>query len=99
LISVRSEVQVLPGPPSWVWKVVVVFYGAIAQLGERLLCTQEVVGSIPSGSTIFPEVKINLIEHAKMPSPTSVIPRSADKRDVGTQDKEANFFKFLHSFF
>jgi hypothetical protein len=27
--------------------------GAIAQLGERLLCKQEVVGSIPSGSTIF----------------------------------------------
>ena len=26
--------------------------GAIAQLGERLLCKQEVVGSIPSGSTI-----------------------------------------------
>jgi hypothetical protein len=28
-------------------------FGAIAQLGERLLCKQEVVGSIPSGSTIF----------------------------------------------
>ena len=27
--------------------------GAIAQLGERLPCTQEVVGSIPSGSTKF----------------------------------------------
>ena len=27
--------------------------GAIAQLGERLPCTQEVVGSIPSGSTNF----------------------------------------------
>ena len=27
--------------------------GAIAQLGERLLCKQEVVGSIPSGSTNF----------------------------------------------
>ena len=27
--------------------------GAIAQLGERLLCKQEVVGSIPSGSTIL----------------------------------------------
>ena len=27
--------------------------GAIAQLGERLPCTQEVVGSIPSGSTII----------------------------------------------
>ena len=26
--------------------------GAIAQLGERLICIQEVVGSIPSGSTI-----------------------------------------------
>ena len=29
-------------------------YGAIAQLGERLLCKQEVVGSIPSGSTNIP---------------------------------------------
>ena len=27
--------------------------GAIAQLGERLLCTQEVSGSIPLSSTIF----------------------------------------------
>ena len=28
--------------------------GAIAQLGERLLCKQEVAGSIPAGSTSFP---------------------------------------------
>ena len=28
--------------------------GAIAQLGERLICIQEVVGSIPSGSTNSP---------------------------------------------
>ena len=27
-------------------------YGALAQLGERLLCTQEVSGSIPLGSII-----------------------------------------------
>ena len=27
--------------------------GAIAQLGERVLCKHEVVGSIPSGSTIW----------------------------------------------
>jgi hypothetical protein len=27
--------------------------GAIAQLGERLLCKQEVIGSIPIGSTSF----------------------------------------------
>ena len=26
-------------------------FGAIAQLGERVLCKHEVVGSIPSGST------------------------------------------------
>ncbi len=64
MISVRSEVQVFPGPPFWPpmsgaqqsafadltfwltsWK------GAIAQLGERVLCKHEVVGSIPSGST------------------------------------------------
>ena len=28
-------------------------HGAIAQLGERLLCKQEVIGSIPIGSTNF----------------------------------------------
>ena len=28
-------------------------FGAIAQLEERLICIQEVVGSIPSSSTIF----------------------------------------------
>ena len=29
------------------------FFGALAQLGERLPCTQEVRGSIPLGSTII----------------------------------------------
>ena len=63
MISVRSEVQIFPGPP-----LLLVFelreeagedfgarragIGAIAQLGERVLCKHEVVGSIPSGSTI-----------------------------------------------
>ncbi len=28
-----------------------IIFGALAQLGERLLCTQEVSGSIPLGST------------------------------------------------
>ena len=27
-------------------------YGALAQLGERLLCKHQVIGSIPIGSTI-----------------------------------------------
>jgi hypothetical protein len=35
-------VRVLPDPP---------LTGAIAQLGEHLLCKQGVVGSIPTGST------------------------------------------------
>ena len=29
-------------------------FGAVAQLEERLICIQEVVGSIPIGSTILP---------------------------------------------
>ena|SRR5688572_19625477 len=47
LIRVRSEVQILPDPPVVHWYV----SGAIAQLGEHLLCKQGVVGSIPTGST------------------------------------------------
>ena len=43
LISVRSIVQIYPGPP---------FSGGVAQLGERLPCTQEVIGSNPFTSTI-----------------------------------------------
>ena len=31
--------------------------GAIAQLGERVLCKHEVVGSIPSGSTNLPSIQ------------------------------------------
>ena len=33
-------------------------HGAIAQLEERLICIQEVVGSIPSGSTNFRGVNV-----------------------------------------
>ena len=40
--------QLLPDPP--VPRAATVS-GAIAQLGERLLCKQEVTGSIPVGST------------------------------------------------
>ena len=38
-----------------------IFLGAIAQLEERLICIQEVVGSIPSGSTKAPIAQ--LVEH------------------------------------
>ena len=39
-------VRIHPDPPK--------SCGAVAQLGERLLCKQEVVGSIPSSSTSQP---------------------------------------------
>ena len=39
-------VRIHPDPPE--------FAGAVAQLGEHLLCKQGVVGSIPSSSTIEP---------------------------------------------
>ena len=42
--------------------------GAIAQLGERLLCKQEVVGSIPSGSTKpFPVQLLNRYQYRALP--------------------------------
>ena len=34
-------------------------FGAIAQLEERLICIQEVVGSIPSGSTILVRCRVS----------------------------------------
>ena len=42
--------QLLPDPPM---SEKTTRRGAIAQLGERLLCKQEVIGSIPIGSTNF----------------------------------------------
>ena len=46
----RSEVQLLLDPP---FHPVVRRdrHGALAQLGERLICIQKVIGSIPIGST------------------------------------------------
>ena len=45
-------VRIHPDPPPQVTAVrQQVTEGAVAQLGERLLCKQEAVGSIPSGST------------------------------------------------
>ncbi len=35
--------------------------GALAQLGERLICIQEVIGSIPIGSTSFMRLVTGLI--------------------------------------
>ena len=57
MISVGSVVQVHPDPPTSSTRSVQLrprsTPGAIAQLGERLLCKQEVTGSNPVGSTRF----------------------------------------------
>ena len=50
-------VRIHPDPPTDTRPGIEGFppYGAIAQLGERLLCKQEVTGSIPVGSTRIAE--------------------------------------------
>jgi hypothetical protein len=119
LISVRSEVQVFPGPPRFAlraWRGAAAHnsplpsqrrsllgeacerarrapigssgYGAIAQLGERVLCKHEVVGSIPSGSTTF-ELRAwrgaATLAHQAKTEPKRVRPRS--KSDDGRLDE------------
>ena len=44
-------VRIHPDPPGQGQDRQIAATGAVAQLGERLLCKQEVVGSIPSSST------------------------------------------------
>ena len=44
-------VRIHPDPPTSEPRACTKSGGAIAQLGERLLCKQEVIGSIPIGST------------------------------------------------
>ena len=41
----------LPAPKDWLCYWLVTSQGAVAQLGERLICIQEVVGSNPISST------------------------------------------------
>ena len=48
----RSLVQFQLGPPLRMRDANPGFSGGVAQLGEHLLCTQEVIGSIPFTSTI-----------------------------------------------
>ena len=38
--------------------------GAVAQLGERLICIQEVAGSIPTSSTSYPNGPVAQVARA-----------------------------------
>jgi hypothetical protein len=49
MVGMRRELEVVFGSLS----LERTSFGGIAQLGERLLCKQEVIGSIPFTSTIF----------------------------------------------
>ena len=62
----RSQVQVLLGPPENL-------IGELAQLGERLLCTQEVSGSIPLISTNIVIVKFIAYVLLKIPYLSSLL--------------------------
>jgi hypothetical protein len=58
-------------------------------LGERLLCKQEVVGSIPSGSTNLPT--LSATKH------TGASIRTCHKSQVSTRDRNATrVFNLLH---
>jgi hypothetical protein len=76
---VRSEVQVFPGPPPYAlsrcgWQAIRQAVrgpcplkpsakGGVAQLGERVLCKHEVVGSIPSASTTLALLELRVAGH------------------------------------
>ena len=76
--------QLLPDPPGSEE------YGAIAQLGERLLCKQEVAGSIPAGSTSSPPARRRRVmtraHEANMLVPTC----SRDRADEAGSAGDAN---------
>ena len=68
------------------------FNGAIAQLGERLVCIQEVCGSIPHGSTSLRAARYDLASQSE-PQPVLTsqykggsarrLPRRSSKSEVG----------------
>ena len=66
LITQRSVVRVHAGPLDLLPAIV---YGAVAQLGERLICIQEVAGSIPVSSTIKDLKFFDNLEIGKIESP------------------------------
>ena len=65
MISVGSEVQILPGPPL----PGLPSNGGVAQLGEHLLCKQGVNGSIPFVSITV----LVVIEWSSPPSPPACV--------------------------
>ena len=49
------------------------YFGAVAQLGERLICIQEVAGSIPVSSTAKDLLFFDNLEIGKIEPPSPVV--------------------------
>ena len=62
----RSVVRVHAGPLDL---LPIIIIGAVAQLGERLICIQEVAGSIPVSSTAKDFLFFDNLEIGKIESP------------------------------
>ena len=63
------------------------FFGGVAQLGERLVCNQNVAGSIPVSSTIIKEKAMSHGGKGDTPRPYSV------DQNTFTSNWEATFGK------
>ena len=66
--------------PYVVWRIEVSGQGAVAQLGERLICIQEVAGSIPTSSTSLsrsgPEERANAADFSRGQGPVAQVARA-----------------------
>ena len=97
-------VQIHPDPPDFLGQFIRKFFGhnfigAIAQLGERLPCTQEVVGSIPSGSTKKRAKRQNYLK-ARLPTdggPSSLTIWIKSNRRIGKFLALPMYFVHMHS--
>ena len=94
--SYRSMFTVRTGPSSYLFRTSVPphrrgvpKHGALAQLGERLICIQEVRSSILLGST-------TALRTAKMPSARQGIRRSRMSRERHTV-ADPGAFRFMHN--
>ena len=80
-------VRIHPDPPGsvqarWLaarWLAASGIAGAVAQLGERLLCKQEVVGSIPSSSTMIRDQKSGIGDQKVRLHPSVAVVRSTQR--------------------
>ena len=82
-------VRIHPDPPEPTEPVFRWTRGAIAQLGERLLCKQEVTGSIPVGSTSLIRCFIGYLRCTTVRSLEAI--SSAEELELAFSDRMMSF--------